>query len=63
MPKYRAYGHVHGSKFIGEFEADNPEEAKRLAEESDECWVNVCHQCAREVDDPVIDEIDVELAE
>lgn len=54
MPKYRVYGIVTGSKFIGEFEADSPELAKELAAKSDNCYVSICNQCSNEIDDPQI---------
>lgn len=51
MPKYRVYGVVIGSKLIGEYEAETPEQAKNMAADSDENYVSLCHQCAKEIDD------------
>lgn len=61
MPKYRAYAVVHSSKYLGEFEAASREEAEQMAWESDEAYVSLCHQCAREINDPDI--VDIELEE
>ena len=63
MAKWSCYGLVRGSKFLGEFEADTKEAAIKLAEESDECYVSLCHQCANECDDPDIYEVHAEPAE
>lgn len=60
MPKYRAYGVVVGTKYLGEFEAKNKKEAERKALESDECYVSICHQCSGEIDEPEIDEVRIE---
>lgn len=61
MPKFKAYGQVVGSKYLGEVEADTEEEAKRKA------WslahVSLCHQCSDECEDPEVEEIAVEAAE
>ena len=58
MPTYRVYAIVTGAKFLGEVEADNPEQAKyKLANEA---WVNLCHYCASEIDDPQITELQAE---
>lgn len=61
MSKYRAYGRVVGSKYLGEFEADSPEEAKKLAEQSDECHISLCWSCSDECEDPEIEEVYVEV--
>lgn len=60
MTKYRVYGTVTGSKYLGEFEADTKEEAMDKAAESDECYVSLCHQCAREADGAEIHEFHAE---
>ena len=62
MPKYRVYGAVIGGKYLGEFEADNPEEAEQKALNS-EGYVSLCHQCARECEDAEIHEVTVEPIE
>ncbi len=61
MPKYRCYGTVTAGKYLGEVEAENEEEAKEKAFDLDTMSVSVCHQCAREVSDPQISEVDVEV--
>ena len=52
MPKWSVWGAVHGTKYLGEFEADTKEEAEELALESDEAAVRLCHQCADQCSDP-----------
>lgn len=52
MPKYLVYAKVVGSKFIGTFEADTSEKAIKLAENSDEAYVSLCHQCSSKCEDP-----------
>ncbi|UUZ85641.1 hypothetical protein LJK88_20350 [Paenibacillus sp. P26] len=60
MPKYRVYAVVTATKYMGEFEAESKEEAEQMAWESDKAYVSVCHQCARNVDSPEIDRMEVE---
>lgn len=61
--KYRCYGSIRASKYLGEFEANSEKEARELAEKSDEFYVSMCHQCASECEDPEIIEIHVEKYE
>lgn len=56
MPKYYVVGTVIGSKYLGEFEADTPEEAVEKALASDKASVNLCHRCAGECENAEIDE-------
>lgn len=58
--KYRCYGIVTGSKYLGTVEAENKKEAEDKAWKLDTTSVNVCHQCSDEVDSPEIQEIAVE---
>ncbi|CAM4183455.1 hypothetical protein L1N85_11305 [Paenibacillus alkaliterrae] len=60
MPKYRVYGVVTATKYLGEFEADTKEEAEGMAWESGEAYVSVCHSCSGEVDGAEIDSLEVE---
>ena len=60
MPKYSLYGKVFASKYLGEVEAETKEEAIEKGYELDSCFVSVCHQCAKEIEDPEIDEIEAE---
>jgi hypothetical protein len=60
MTKYRVYGVVTGTKYIGEFEADSKEEAEQMAWDSEKGYISICHQCAREIDEPTITEMVVE---
>ena len=50
MPKYRVYGLMMCSKYLGEFEADNQDQAQEMAENSEENHVSLCHQCSRDLD-------------
>lgn len=52
MPKYRVYGLMMCSKYLGEIEADSQDEAVEIAENSDENHVSLCHQCSRDLDIP-----------
>jgi hypothetical protein len=62
MTKYACYGKVVATKYLGEVEAENKTEALRLADDLD-VSVSVCHQCAKDIDSPEIDEIFVEECE
>lgn len=50
MKKYAVYGVMTGSKFLGEFEANSPEEAQEMAANSEENSVCLCHQCSDEIE-------------
>ncbi|MFZ4506055.1 MAG: hypothetical protein ACOYNK_06870 [Microbacteriaceae bacterium] len=65
MPKYRIYGKVNASKYLGEFSADSVDDAIQKAYDSEECCVCLCHQCASdaenaeiEIDESCVEEID-----
>jgi rRNA maturation endonuclease Nob1 len=58
--KWSVWGKVSATKFIGVYEAETEAEAISVAMEKNG-WVSVCHQCAREVEDPEIHECIVEL--
>lgn len=58
--KYRIYAKVSGSKFIGEIEAANMDEAEEMAQRHENLCVSFCHHCAAECEDPMIDEVIVE---
>lgn len=55
---WNVYGVVVGTKFLGTFKAETEQEAVVLAER--EAHVSLCHQCAREINDPAIEEIRAE---
>lgn len=62
MPLYRVHGTVVGGKYLGEFEADSPEEAVEKALDENG-HVFLCHQCAgecenAEVEDAVAEEVE-----
>lgn len=61
MPKYRVYGTVTGTKYLGVVEADTMQEAEDKAVLSSSCYVSLCHQCCRECDDPEIHDVTAEL--
>lgn len=61
--KWRAYGKVAGTKYLGEVEADAEEQAIEKAEALGSCCVSLCHQCSDQCEDPEIDEITVEREE
>jgi len=54
--KFRVYGIVSGSKFLGVFEAETEQEAKDLGAESENTHISLCHQCSNECDDAQIHE-------
>jgi hypothetical protein len=58
--RYYVYGLVSGSKYLGEVEADSEDEARDKAEHLDTAHVSLCHQCADEVDNAEITDIEVE---
>ena len=60
MPKYHCYAIATASKYLGEFEAKNKQEAEDMAYESDECSMSLCHQCSSEAELGDIYRIEVE---
>jgi len=53
--KHRVYAIYTVSVFVGEFEAETPDEAESLAEDSPDFSfsIGLCHQCNKQVgDDP-----------
>lgn len=63
MPKYRVYGTVTGSKYLGRVEADNEAQAKEKGENLDTCYIGLCHQCDDECEDPEVTAVHVELVD
>jgi len=57
--KYKVYGVMTASVFIGEYEAEDDQAAIKLAEESDEANWNpsLCYHCSHEVELSDIDEV------
>ena len=53
MAKYAVYGLVSGTKYLGEFEADNKEDAIDAAMQKNGS-VSVCHQCSDQIGDAEI---------
>jgi hypothetical protein len=60
--KYHAYAIVTGSKYLGEFEADSPEEAEKMAATSDAGYISLCHKCSHQCEDAEVTHITVEPA-
>lgn len=56
--RWRVYGIVTGSKYLGEFEAETAEEAEQMAV-NENGYVSLCHQCADECEDPEIHNCEV----
>lgn len=50
MKKFAVYGLFHGSKYLGEFEAETKEEAIEMALASNENHVSLCHHCSGQVE-------------
>ena len=50
--KYKVYGIMAASVFLGEYEAESPESAKDLADEDNEAnwYPSLCYQCSQEVE-------------
>ena len=59
MKKYNVYGSVVGAVYIGTVEANDKSEAEQKGWELDQ-HVSLCHQCARNISDLEIEEIEVE---
>jgi hypothetical protein len=63
MPKYHVYAAATGTIYLGEYEAETPEKAVEMAENSDKCATpTLCHQCSREVDLGDIHSVEAELS-
>lgn len=60
MPKYSVWGKVVGTKYIGEYEAENATQAEAMAWK--DAHSSLCRQCSDECEDPEIDELTVELS-
>lgn len=58
MPKFIVTGSVIATTYIGEYEAETKEEAEEMA--WNDAGVSVCHQCARDVEEPEINELYIE---
>lgn len=63
MPTYSVVGKVYASKYLGEFEADSPEDAVEKALASDAAAVCLCHQCSDQAEDAEISDAIAELVE
>ena len=61
MPKYNVTGAVHASTYIGEYDANTPEEAIELA--YNDAGVSLCHHCARKISEPEVCELIAEDVE
>lgn len=63
MKKYRVYGVVTGSKYLGEVEAENAEEAEQKAFDELDIGCSLCHHCSSEAEDAEIHELNIEEVE
>lgn len=48
--KFRVYAMYSGTKYLGEFEADDAEAAKEQASETGDEYMTLCHQCADQIE-------------
>lgn len=58
LKRWRVYGIVTGSKFLGEYEAETADQAEDMALRENGS-VHLCHQCDAECDDAQIYEVEV----
>lgn len=49
--KYHVVGTVHGSKYLGEYEAESAEEAVEMALAEKGGPISLCHHCSQECED------------
>lgn len=61
MPKFRVHGKVTGSAYMGEFEADTPEEAMAIANDEHGGPVSMCHHCSNKCEDAETEAVSAEL--
>jgi len=54
MPRWRVYGVVTATKYLGEYEAETMEKAEEMALESDAASVCLCNACNRQAEDAEI---------
>jgi len=59
--RWRIYGRVVGSTYVGEVEAATKKEA--LEKGQDEAHVSFCHQCSSGCEDPEVEVTDAEEVE
>lgn len=50
MAKFAVYGVFHGTKYLGEFEAETAMDAEEMAAESEANFVSLCCHCANELE-------------
>jgi hypothetical protein len=63
MPKYRVYGKVIGTKYLGTFEADNEQEAIEKGLDSDDVSITLYHSYEDQVDGLEVEDARVDLVE
>jgi hypothetical protein len=59
--KFRGYGSVVASTYLGEVEAKDIEEARKKFERA--AYVSVCHHCSAHISDPEVHDIQIERVE
>jgi hypothetical protein len=63
MPKYRVYGKVVGTKYLGTFEVSTHEVAINRGLTSQRAVIRLCHHCAHQVDDLEVEDAFAEPVE
>lgn len=58
MPKFTVHGSVGAGKYMGEYEADTPEQAADMAYEA-EGGISLCHQCSSQAEDAQVISVSV----
>jgi hypothetical protein len=57
--KFSVTGTVQGGVYLGEVEAESPEQAEKLGWALPNAYIILCHECAHKVEDLEITEIHV----
>jgi hypothetical protein len=60
MKKFRVWGKVVGTKYLGVHEAQTAEAAEEMAIEGDQGYIRLCHRCSDQCEDPEIVEATAE---
>ena len=63
MPRWRVYGKVVGSKYLGEVEAETQKEAEEKGLNLNSVFVSLCHRCSEQCEDPEIHEVSTDRIE
>jgi hypothetical protein len=60
MPKFHVYATVKGTKYLGEFEAEDEDAAIEVASAAGSAYINLCHQCGTQCEDAQCDDFTAE---